>query len=255
MIDTHSHLYDEAFDQDRDTVIKSCQDLNVTKIISPAVDKESYEKMNSLADRYNGYIFPTMGLHPTSVGCTWKEDLAYTKQLLFDNPTRYVAIGEIGLDLYWSEEFFIEQCEVLRQQTMWSLDLHKPLILHVRKAYEEIFQMLEPFGGKLRGVFHSFEGEEKHIERINRCGDFYIGVGGVATYKKRVSRLLASKVPLSRIVLETDSPYLTPSPLQGNRNSTENLPVIVKKLSEIYSVSQEEVIRQTTENAERLFFE
>ena len=253
MIDTHSHLYDSAFDADRDEVITACKALNVTKIIAPAVDSESYDEMNHLADKYKGYIFPTMGLHPTSIKQNWKEDIAYTRSLLEKDPDRYVAIGEIGMDLYWSDAFFKEQCIALQEQVMWSLEFNKPLILHVRKAYDEIFIQLDSFAGKLKGVFHSFEGEERDIERINRLGNFYIGVGGVATYKKRVARLLATKVPLDKIVLETDSPYLTPSPLQGQRNSTLNLPIIVHRLSEIYSVSEEEIINITTKNSKDLF--
>lgn len=252
MIDTHSHLFDELFAEDRDEIIEQCRKAGISKIIAPAVDFESYEAMESLCDNYPGYILPTMGLHPEAVRTTWKDELTIVKNMLYSRPERYVAVGEVGLDLYWSTEFLKEQCDALTEQAMWSLELSKPLILHVRKAYNEIFTVLEPFAGKLRGVFHSFEGEEKDLERITRLGDFYIGVGGIATYKKRIMRLL-SNVPLNRIVLETDSPYLTPAPLQGTRNSSLNLVHIVRKLSEIYGVPEEEIVSATTRNAITLF--
>lgn len=255
MIDTHSHLFDEAFNDDRDDIIAQCHQAGITKIIAPAVDFESYNAMESLCDKYPNYIYPTMGLHPEAVKESWEEELQKVKHMLYSRPERYVAVGEIGLDLYWSTDFHKQQCDVLTEQVMWSLDLRKPLILHVRKAYDEIFPVLDPFAGKLRGVFHSFEGEERDIERISRLGNFYIGVGGIATYKKRIARLLASTVPLERIVLETDSPYLTPAPLQGTRNSSLNLKLIVKKLSEVYSKTEEEIISVTTRNALKLFFE
>jgi len=253
MIDTHSHLFDEAFNNDRDEIVALCKKNGITKIIAPAIDFESYDAMEKLCNNYPDYIFPTMGLHPEAVSTSWKDDLKKVKEFLYTDPKRYVAVGEVGLDLYWSTEFHKEQCEALTEQAMWSLELGKPLILHVRKAYDEIFPVLEPFAGKLRGVFHSFEGEERDIERINRLGDFYIGVGGIATYKKRIARLLAATIPLERIVLETDSPYLTPAPLQGTRNSSLNLRLIARKLSEIYSVTEEEIIAITTSNATTLF--
>ena len=271
-IDTHTHPYDTAFDADREEVLQRALDAGVSKWIFPAIDSTYYHMQLECFNNHQNNAFMTIGLHPTSVAANWREELKFVEEKLKDsvnssnhdsalscNP-RYYAIGEIGLDGYWSKEFMKEQMEVFGTQIDMAAECNLPIIIHERSATDEIFQVLDNhvFGksGKsqrIRGVFHAFSGSPETFERIQRYGEFKVGIGGVVTYKNAGIAKTLENIPLKSIVLETDSPWLTPVPHRGKRNESSYIPLIAAKVSEIKGCSIDEVAFQTTMNAEELF--
>lgn len=249
-IDTHSHIYDSAFDADREEVLARCRQAGVSSIVLPAIDKSCHESQMAALSSMKGYAYGAMGLHPTSVGPSWKDELDFALGKIEEGS--WCAVGEIGLDTYWSSEFLDEQVEVLEIQLQYARRLGLPVILHVRNAMDKI---LEVFRGKkgLRGVFHAFSGSVESYREIKRLGDFKIGIGGVVTYKNAGIASVLEQVPLQDIVLETDCPYLSPVPYRGKRNESSYIPLIASKIQMIKGCSLEEIAQVTTENARKLF--
>lgn len=250
-IDTHAHLYDEAFDTEGDEAVGRAAEAGVTKIIFPDIDSVTRDKMFAYADRHPGVIFPCLGLHPTSVNKDWEKELAALEPYL---DRRIYAIGEIGMDCYWSKEFIKEQQEVMRVQLEMADRLNLPVIIHSRESTELIINILKDCKHlSLRGVFHAYSGSVETFREISRLGDWHVGIGGVLTYKKASIAETVKEIPLDRIVLETDSPYLTPVPFRGKRNESGYVPHIAAKLSELTGKPLDEVAATTTDNAAKLF--
>ena len=250
-IDTHTHLYDEAFAGEEDLAVARAIEAGVTRMILPDIDSQTREAMFALADRHEGTLFPCLGLHPTSVDAGWQNEMLLVEKH-FDR--KIYAIGEIGMDCYWSKEFIREQEEVLRIQLETAARMNLPVIIHSRESTELIINILKDCSHlRLRGVFHAFSGSVETFRELQRTGDWYIGIGGVLTYKKASIAETVRQIPLERILLETDSPYLTPVPFRGKRNESSYIPHIAGRLAELCGLSQEEVAHTTTENAQKLF--
>lgn len=252
MIDTHSHIYSEEFDEDRAEVIQRAKEAGVKQIILPNVDSESLPRMLALEAEYPDYCFAAIGLHPTSVGVNYKDELQLVKRELLRR--KYIAVGEIGIDLYWDKTFLKEQIEVFQQQIRWALEYDLPVIIHVRDSFDETMDALLPFkGSELRGVFHSFTGNLNQANAIINFGGFKLGVNGIITFKNSGLSGILKDIDLKNVILETDSPYLTPVPYRGKRNESGYVQFICKQLAFIYSVSSEKVDEITTQNALKLF--
>ena len=250
-IDTHAHLYDEAFDAEGDEAVGRAAEAGVRKIIFPDIDSVTRDKMFAYADRHPGVIFPCLGLHPTSVDKEWEKELALLEPYL---SRKIYAIGEIGMDCYWSKEFIKEQQEVMRVQLEMAARYDLPVIIHSRESTELIINILKDCKHlSLRGVFHAYSGSIETFREISRLGDWYVGIGGVLTYKKASIAETVKEIPLDRIVLETDSPYLTPVPFRGKRNESGYVPYVAAKLSELTGKPLDEVAATTTDNAVKLF--
>lgn len=249
--DTHAHLYDEAFISEEDQAVERAVRAGVTRMILPDIDSQTREAMFSLADRHEGKLFPCLGLHPTSIGADWEKELAALEGWL---SRKIYAIGEIGMDCYWSKEFIKEQQEALRIQLELADRLDLPVIIHSRESTELIINVLKECRHlNLRGVFHAYSGSIETYRQIERLGDWHIGIGGVLTYKKASIAGTVRDIPLDRILLETDCPYLTPVPFRGKRNESSYIPHIAARLSEILGKDIEEIAETTTANAEKLF--
>ncbi len=250
-IDTHSHLYDEAFVQEEDAAVERAVASGVDRIILPDIDSQSRQAMFDLADRHPGTLFPCLGLHPTSVDGNWEEEM---EKMTDFRDRSIVAIGEIGIDCYWSKEFLEQQKEAFRRQLAIAHDRDLPVIIHSRDASAVILEVLKECRHlDLRGTFHAFSGSIETYREISRLGDWYIGIGGVLTYKKASIAETVKEIPLERIILETDSPYLTPVPFRGKRNESAYIPHIASRLSELTGVDLVTIAAQTTQNAEKLF--
>ena len=250
-IDTHSHLYDEAFAGEEDAAVARAAEAGVNRIIFPDIDSQSRDAMFDFADRHTGVIFPCLGLHPTSVGADWQEELSRMEAYL---DRSIWAIGEIGLDCYWSKEFLKEQQEVMRIQLEMAAARDLPVIIHSRESTELIINILKECRHLgLRGVFHAFSGSMETFRELQKLGDWYIGIGGVLTYKKASIAETVRDIPLERILLETDSPYLTPVPFRGKRNESSYIPHIAARLAELTLLDISLVAETTTSNARKLF--
>ncbi len=257
LTDTHTHLYDTQFDADREQVMRRAREAGVELFLSPAIDRDSYEAMFAFTRRYEG-CYAMMGLHPTSVNDNphWKEDLEEVARYLQQPPEgiRFVGLGEVGLDFYWSRESVSEQIEALRIQIEWALQYDLPVVLHTREAWDEMCDLLESYRGRgLRGILHSFSGTEAHYRRMKRLGGFLFGIGGPVTYKKSAVAALLSGMDLSELVLETDSPYLPPVPYRGQRNESAYVSLVCRRVAELKGVDPDAVAEQTTHNAVTLF--
>ena len=250
-IDTHAHLYDEAFAGEEDLAVERAVKAGVTKMIFPDIDSQSREAMFSFSDRHEGVIFPCLGLHPTSVDAGWEKEMARMEAY---KDKKIWAIGEIGIDCYWSREFIKQQQEVFRLQLEMADKLSLPVIIHSRESTELIINTLKECRHlNLRGVFHAYSGSKETFRELDRLGDWYIGLGGVLTYKKASIAETARHIPLDRILLETDAPYLTPVPFRGKRNESSYIPHIAGKLAELTGKDLPEIAATTTENAQKLF--
>ena len=250
-IDTHAHLYDEAFASEEDAAIERAISSGVDRIVFPDIDSQTRDIMFAIADRHPGSVFPCLGLHPTSVGKEWEKEMAAIEGYL---SRKIYAIGEIGMDCYWSKEFIREQQEVLRIQLELADKLNLPVIIHSRESTELIINVLKECRHlNLKGVFHAYSGSIETFRELQKLGEWYIGIGGVLTYRKASIAETVREIPLDRILLETDSPYLTPVPFRGKRNESSYIPHIAARLSELTGKSLEEVAQTTTSNAEKLF--
>lgn len=251
-VDTHTHLYVEEFDEDRELTLIRAGEAGVARLFMPNIDDTTVDAMLALCRSHEG-CYPMIGFHPTSVDADWKARLAAVRRWL-DSPQTFYGIGEVGLDLYWDKTYKKEQMQAFEIQIEWALEHDLPLVVHCREAYPELFEVLAPYKNTgLRGIFHSFTGTEEEAARLLEYTGFLLGINGVVTFKKSVLPSVLPHVPLGRIVLETDSPYLAPVPYRGKRNESAYLVEVAGKLSEIYSVPLEEIARVTTENACRMF--
>lgn len=252
MIDTHTHLYSDEFDDDRPEMIQRALDEGVSKFYLPAINSETHEKMLNLEKEYPTQIFSMMGLHPCYVKPeTWEDELKTVEKYL--NERAFPAIGEIGIDLHWDKTTLDIQVKAFEQQIDWALEKDLPIVIHTRESFEEVFEVLErKKHPKLRGIFHCFSG---NLEQAKHAIDlqFLLGIGGVVTFKNGKIDQFLREIPLDKIVLETDSPYLAPVPHRGKRNESSYLNLIVRKLVTIYEKDFAEIQQITTENANRLF--
>lgn len=249
--DTHTHLYDEAFAGEEDLAVERAVAAGVTRMILPDIDSQTRQEMFSLADRHEGVLFPCLGLHPTSVDARWQEEMMLMERHL---ERKIWAVGEIGMDCYWSREFVKEQEEVFRTQLEMAARLSLPVIIHSRESTELILNVLKDCRHLgLRGVFHAFSGSIETFRELQRLGDWYVGIGGVLTYKKASIAETVREIPMERILLETDSPYLTPVPFRGKRNESAYIPHIASRLAELTGRTVEETAEITTDNAQKLF--
>jgi TatD DNase family protein len=250
-IDTHCHLDGEEFRDDLEAVVTRAREAGVAAIGVPGINLDSCETVLELCRRYPGYCYPMLGLHPEDVKADWKEVLERIKKSL---TSKVVAVGEVGLDYYWSREFEKEQLEAFEEQVRWAVELQLPLMIHCRKAQNEMVAIIKKYQHDLTGgVFHCFTGNEHEAEELLQFDKFVLGVGGVSTFKKsHLPEVLPAVVPLERIVLETDAPYMAPVPKRGERNEPAFVALVLKRLAEAYGVSEEEVAQKTNENVARV---
>ena len=252
VIDTHTHLDAEEFNEDRAEVFARAREAGVGKVFLPAIDVKTTHAVLALSREYPGYAYPMIGLHPEAVKEDWKEQLAELRKMQISD---FIAIGEIGLDYYWSREFEHEQLEAFEEQVKWAIETRLPLMIHCRKAQNEMVHLLRQYQKDLPGgVFHCFTGNQKEAEELLSFDNFVLGIGGVSTFKSSHLREdLPAVVPMNRIVLETDSPYMAPVPFRGKRNESAFVLEVLKTLAKAYGVSEEEFAKQTNETVERVF--
>lgn len=251
-VDTHAHIDGEEFNADRAEVIARAQEAGAQAIFVPAIDLPSSQRILSLCQQFPGFLYPMVGLHPEEVRADYKEVLAAIKKLI---PSPIIAIGEVGLDYYWSREFEREQLDAFEKQVEWSVETRLPLMIHCRKAQNEMVRLLRHYEKELPGgVFHCFTGNEKEAAELLQFDRFVLGVGGVLTFKKsHLPEVLSAAVPLDRIVLETDSPYMAPVPYRGQRNEPAYVAEVLRKMAESYGITPEELSEHTCQNVERVF--
>lgn len=251
IIDTHSHLYLEEFNIDIEQIILQSKQNGVEKIYLPAIDSQTTQLLIQLETKYPNYCIAMMGLHPCYVKENYKSELEKVSSLL--QQRKFAAIGECGLDFYWDKTFVKEQYEALEKQIDWALQYQLPIVLHTRNATQETINVIKKYAAKgLKGIFHCFGGSVDEAHQIIEMG-FYLGIGGVVTYKNAGLDKVLKDIDLKHIVLETDSPYLTPVPHRGKRNETSYLKIIAEKIAEIKNCSYELVAKTTTQNAMSLF--
>ena len=253
MIDTHSHLFAEEFADDLPQVIERAKAAGVRKVFMPNIDDTTIRELLEVCEAYKGFCYPMLGFHPTSVDGDYKARLMPMKKLLTEGHP-YIAIGEVGMDLYWDKPYLKAQQAALDEQIHWALEYDLPLIIHCREAFPELFEVLSPYKNtNLSGIFHSFTGNAEEAEQLSDYPAFRIGINGVVTFKKSTLPETLKNVPLGKIVLETDSPYLAPVPNRGKRNETSYIKEVALKLAEIYGMSLAEIDAITTENALKVF--
>ncbi len=261
-IDTHCHLDGEEFAEDLEAVMTRAREAGAAKVFVPAIDLKSSQAAADLGRRYPGFCYAMTGLHPEEVHNDWREQLSAIRALLqLPLPLERaegeapIAIGEVGLDFYWSREFEQEQLAAFEEQVRWSVETRLPLMIHSRKSQNELVAILKKYKHELPGgVFHCFTGNEHEAAELLQFEGFCLGIGGVLTFKKsHLPEVLPEAVPLDRIVLETDAPYMAPVPMRGQRNEPAYVRHIISRLAEAYQVSEETVARQTTANALRVF--
>ena len=252
MIDTHTHLYSEEFDHDRKEMIDRAINKGVSKFYLPAIDSEYHEKMFDLEKQYPEQIYSMIGLHPCYVKPeTWQNELTIVKNYL--SQRSFSAIGEIGIDLYWDKTTLDIQVKAFEMQIDWAIEKDLPIVIHTRESFDEVFEVLErKKHPKLRGIFHCFSGNLEQAKQVINL-NFMLGIGGVVTFKNGKIDQFLNEIPLEKIVLETDSPYLAPVPHRGKRNESSYLDLVIGKLVNIYAKDFSEIDRITTENANRIF--
>lgn len=277
MIDTHAHLDGVEFNDDREAVMQRAREAGITKILVPAIDLTTSRQILTLCSQHQGFLYPMVGLHPEEVHNDWEEQLAAIRQLLPQVPLpstgtspsagndcpssaspqqpAIIAIGEVGLDYYWSREFEREQLMAFEEQVKWSVESRLPLMIHCRKAQNEMVSLLKHYKDELPGgVFHCFTGNEHEAEELLQFPQFVLGIGGVLTFKKsHLPEVLPQVVPLERIVLETDAPYMAPVPMRGKRNESAYVRHVLQRLAEAYGVSEDHLEQVTDQNVRRIF--
>ncbi len=251
LTDTHTHLYSEQFDEDRPAMMQRAFDAGIHRFFIPAIDQSYTTRMLDLEKTYPTQVFLMMGLHPTSVNENYQEELAHVKQWI--DQRSFYAIGEIGIDLYWDKTFLKQQQEAFRTQIRWAKEKQWPIVIHCRDAFDEIFEVLESEKGpELRGIFHCFTGTLAQAHQAISY-QMKLGIGGVATFKNGKINQFLHEIPLEHIVLETDAPYLAPTPYRGKRNESSYLTRVVETLATLYQKPYDEIARITTENAKQVF--
>ncbi len=252
-VDTHTHLFVHEFDEDREAAVQRAIDAGVGKLCLPCITTDSIAPIAAMCEKHPGVCYAMAGLHPTEIGDDYKEQLATIKSHLKENKN-IIAVGEVGIDLYWDTSRRNEQIEVFETQIAWARELSLPLCIHSRNAFDDLHACMQRCGcNELTGVFHCFSGTKEQACELMKMEGFMFGIGGVVTYKKSDLPEVLSCVPLERIVLETDSPYLAPVPRRGKRNESSYIPYIATRIAEIYDTTVENVARVTTDNAYRLF--
>jgi TatD DNase family protein len=251
-VDTHTHLFSDAFDADRHEIVQKAIQAGVEKMLLPNIDVETIDAMNALAAAFPTNCYPMMGLHPGSIKEDWEARLEIVRTHLFSG--NYIAVGEMGMDLYWDTTFVKEQAQAFRQQVEWAKELKLPIVIHARDAFDPIFELLDELNDeRLTGVFHCFTGSIEQANHALNYGGFKLGIGGVLTYKKAELDLVLKEIDLKHLVLETDSPYLPPVPFRGKRNESSYLVHIAEKLADVYGVPLSTIEEITTQNAHELF--
>lgn len=250
MIDSHAHIYLEHFKDDLEDMLSRSEGVGVKKIFMPNIDHTSIDQMLETESRFPNTCSAMMGLHPCSVKKGFEKELYIVEEWL--NKRNWSAVGEIGLDLYWDQSTIEYQKEALRIQINWAIDKELPFVLHCRDAFPEMFELLSEFNVPLKGVFHAFNGGEEEIKKVNEL-NMYIGIGGVITFKKQETSANADKINKEKLMLETDSPYLTPAPNRGKRNEPGYLDFICKKLASDMNLNPEELEEITDKNALEFF--
>lgn len=262
LIDTHSHLFAEEFGEDRSEVMRRAREAGITHIVMPNIDMASIEPMLQVCAEYPDFCYPTIGLHPTEVKEDYRNVLTKMKARLEASVrgevlhAPFIAIGEVGLDFYWDSTYKQEQLAALEEQIGWALEYDLPIIIHSREAFPELYTLFSHYKDTLlRGVFHSFTGTADEARALLEFPGFVLGINGVATFKKSILPEALREVPLTRLVVETDSPYLAPAPYRGKRNESAYVARVVEQLSEIYQLPTEEVAMQVYSAAHKLFFD
>ncbi len=251
MIDTHAHIYAEEFKDDLAEVIEKCTDKGVSKILMPNIDSTSIDAMLEVEQMYPQICHAMMGLHPSSIKKGFEKELYAVEEWL--TKREFLAVGEIGIDLYWDKQFESHQKEAFEIQIKWAKKLNVPIVIHCREAFDVTISIVEALhDDSLTGVFHCFTGSIEDAERVLKLG-FYLGIGGVSTFKNGGLDKVLPQVDLNKIVLETDSPYLAPVPYRGKRNEPSYLPLIAQRIAELKHIPLEEVKKTTSKNAKKLF--
>ncbi|MDG1810604.1 MAG: TatD family hydrolase [Polaribacter sp.] len=249
--DTHTHLYSEQFDEDRNEMMQRAKDAGVSRFFIPAIDSSYTKSMLELESNFKGAVFLMMGLHPTSVKENYKEELAHVKEWI--DKRGFYAIGEIGIDLYWDKSFLAQQQEAFKTQIQWAKEKKIPIVIHCRDAFDEIFEVLETEkSDDLFGIFHCFTGTLAQAKKAITY-NMKLGIGGVATFKNGKIDQFLNEIDIKHIVLETDSPYLAPKPYRGKRNESSYITQVVEKLAGIYDLTFQEIAEITTQNSKEVF--
>lgn len=261
LIDTHAHLYLQHFEKDTDMIFERALKNNVKKIFLPNIDSSTIPSLYNLVEAYPSICSPMMGVHPCSIKANYKEELNTALIELQKFPKKFCAIGEIGLDFYWDTTYKLEQMEALQVQIGWAKQYKLPIVLHCRNSFEETYDIVKAFNDDdLTGIFHCFTGSVEEAQKVMDLGGFYMGIGGVVTYKNSGLDKMLPSVPLEYLVLETDAPYLTPDPhrkqqKKNRRNESAFIPIIAEKIAAIKQVSLTEVTEKTTANSRKIFGE
>lgn len=250
--DTHTHLYSKEFDADRDLVIKKAIDAGVKRMFMPNIDSASIEGMFEVEKKFPGHCFSMMGVHPCSINETYLEELKIAEDCL--SKRKFIAIGEIGIDLYWDKTFFSQQQEAFRKQIQLAKKYNLPYVIHSRNSFNEVMEIVSEFkDDNLKAVFHCFSGNIEQAEQVIASGNFKLGIGGVVTFKNSGLDKVVEAIDLKHLVLETDAPYLAPVPHRGKRNDPDYLILVAKKIAEIKKITVEEVAAITTQNSIDVF--
>lgn len=256
MIDTHSHIYAEEFDADRAEALERAWGVGVEALVLPDIDSESRDRMIKLAEQHPERCYAMAGLHPTSVNDNprWQQELDMVERMLQQSPVKLCGVGEIGLDLYWSQDFYGVQREVLHAQIEMALQYNHPVVIHTRSAYKQMLDAIATYRGRgLRGVFHAWADSADTARKLERMGEFKFGIGGVVTFKNSGLDKVVEELPLELLLLETDCPYLTPVPHRGKRNESSYVEHVCRKIADIHRVTFEQVDSLTTASAKQLF--
>ena len=254
MIDTHSHIYGPEYDEDRELVVQRAQQAGVERLLLPNINEASIQPMLSLCQSYSGYCYPMLGLHPEDVSADYLQVLGRMEELLKAPSHPYIAIGEVGLDFYWDDSHRQQQIDAFSRQIEWAVQYKLPLMIHSRSAHTELVQVIRQYASEgLSGVFHCFGGTLEEAQELLTFDNFFLGIGGVSTFKKSPLPDVLRQIPLQRIVLETDSPYLSPVPYRGKRNEPAYVVEVMRKVAYIYNVSLQEVENVTNINVNRVF--
>lgn len=254
LIDSHTHIYAKEFESDLDSCMERASQAEVKHLLMPNIDVESIKAMHRVSDRFPDRCHPMMGLHPCSVQEDYKAQLNVIERHLFQPVRKYIAVGEIGIDLYWDKSTLGIQQEAFRQQIQWAKALNLPIVIHTRDAFDEVFEVVDELHDeRLRGVFHCFTGTLDQAKKIMDYGNFMMGIGGVLTFKNGKINQFIHEVDLNYLVLETDAPYLAPVPYRGKRNEPSYTRLVAEELSKLTGKSLDEIATQTTQNCEKLF--
>lgn len=251
LIDTHTHLYAAEFNADRKLLLDKASAQGIKEFYLPNIDSTSIDAMLALENQFPDRCFAMMGLHPCSVNQTWEQELKLVKTWLEKRP--FIAVGEIGLDLYWDKTFFEAQKTVFRQQIDWALEYDYPISIHCREAFDPLYEILKDYKRLPKSIFHCFSGNLEQARQILALGDFKLGIGGVITFKNAGLDKVVEKIGLEHLVLETDAPYLAPVPFRGKRNEPGYMMEVARKIGQIKDISMEEVAKITSENAQYIF--